>query len=255
MRIDSYAHGNRWRQVHPGEKGLWVLLALAATLLSRHPGIPLLITVVMTAMTLLGAGIPLRGYLRLLAGPLAFLLWSCILLPVTLTPAIGPLLQLPGTELTIGWNAQELPMAQLVFCRSLGALSSLLFLTLTTPVSEVAGLLRLIGIPRLFVELTVIAYRQIFILLEAFSAIRSAQEARLGYRSLRTARRSMAEMAGNILIKTVTRARSNHQALLARGYDTELRFLSPQRQRSPRNLLAAGISGLALIALALQVQP
>jgi len=254
VRIDTYAHSNRWRQIHPGVKGLLVLGALMAALLSRHPAIPLLIALSMSGLILGGAGIPWRGYLRLLLAPLAFLCWSSFLLLVTFTP-ISPLLHLPGIELAIGLNRNELPLAQLVFSRSLGALCSLLFLALTTPLSEIAGLLRQLGIPRLFVELMVIAYRQIFILLDVFSQIRTAQEARLGYSSLRRAWRSAGELAGNILIKTIVRARHNHQALLARGYDSELRFLSPKRSCSPWHLFGAGTASLLLILLAWQVQP
>ena len=255
MRIDSYAHSNHWRQVHPGAKGLLVLGALTAALLSRHPAIPLLIALSMSSLTLCGAGIPWRGYLRLLLAPLSFLGWSSFLLLVTFTPTSPPLLHLPGIELTIGLNRNELPLAQLVFSRSLGALSSLLLLALTTPLSEIAGLLRQLGIPRLFVELMVIAYRQVFILLDAFSQIRTAQEARLGYSSLRRAWHSAGDLAGNILIKTIVRARHNHQALLARGYDNELRFLSPKRNCAPWHLLAAATTSIVLILLAWQVQP
>ena len=255
MRIDSYAHGNRWRQIHPGAKGLLVLGALIAALLSRHPGVPLLIALSMSGLTLGGAGIPWRGYLRLLAAPLAFLCWSALLLLVTFTPTPTPLLHLPGVELSIGLNRNDIPLAQLVFSRALGALCSLLFFALTTPLSEIAGLLRLLGVPRLFVELMVIAYRQVFILLDVFSQIRTAQKARLGYRSFKVSWRSAAELAGNILVKTVVRARRNHQALLARGYDQELRFLSPQRHLSGGHLLGAGTLGLLFILLAWRVQP
>lgn len=255
VRIDTYAHSNRWRQVHPGSKGLLVLLVLIAALLSRHPGIALVIALSMSGLTLLGARIPWRGYLRVLAAPLAFLLWSSLLLSVTIAPTTQPLLHLPWLDLTVGLSRTALPMAGLIFSRSLAALCTLLFFALTTPLSEIAGLLRRLGVPRTFVELMIIAYRQIFILLESFSQIRRAQEARLGYRSFRVAWRSVAALAGNILIKTVVRARHNHQALLARGYDSELRFLSPQRNISPWHLLAAGTLGLLFLTLAWRVQP
>lgn len=255
VRIDTYAHSNRWRRIHPGSKGLLVLFALVAALISRHPGIPLLIALSLSGLTLLGAGIPWRGYLRVLAAPLAFLLWSSFLLLVTFAPTPLPLLPLPGLDLTVGLSRSELPAAGLVFSRSLGALCTLLFFALTTPLSEIAGLLRSLGVPRLFVELMIIAYRQVFILLESFTRIRSAQEARLGYRSFRGSWRSASELAGNILIKTVVRARNNHQALLARGYDSELRFLSPHRHFSPWHLLTAGTLGLVFLALAWQVRP
>ena len=255
VRIDSYAHANRWRQIHPGSKGLLVLLALMATLLSRHPGIPLLIALCMSGLTLFGARIPWRGYLRVLVVPLTFLFWSCLVLLVTFSPTTLPLLHLPWTDLAIGLNRSGLPVAGLVFARSLGALCSLLFLALTTPLSEIAGLLQRLGIPRTFVELMIITYRQIFILLATFTRIRIAQEARLGYHSFRVSWRSAGELAGNILIKTVVRARHNHQALLARGYDSELLILSPKRTCTWQQLLAAGTLGLLFLTLAWRVQP
>lgn len=255
VRIDSYAHANRWRQLHPGIKGLLVLCSLTAALLSHHPGIPLLIASCMCLLTIFGARIPWRGYLRLLLAPLIFLLWSTLLLPMTFSPGTAPLLELPAINLSIGLNSTEIPRALLVFTRSLAALCTLLFLSLTTPANEIAGLLRRVGVPRLLVELMMITYRQIFILLEAFTQIRRAQEARLGYRSLPVAWRSFAGMAGQVLVKTVAHARSSHQALLARGYDQELRFLSPQRSCSNWHLFGAGFIGISFILLAWQVQP
>lgn len=255
VRIDSYAHGNRWRQIHPGNKGLLVLCSLTASLLSRNPGTPLLIALTMAGLTLVGAQIPWRGYIRVLAAPFFFLLWSCLLLLVTLSPNSLNSLHLPGIDLSIGIDRSQSPLALLVFARSLGALCSLLFLALTTPLGEIAGALRHIGVPRLLVELIVIAYRQIFILLETFAQMRSAQEARLGYSSLRRSWRSAGELAGNILIKTITRARRNHQALLARGYDSELRFLSPRRPFALSHLLCAGSLGSLFLLLAWRVQP
>lgn len=253
MRIDSYAHGNRWRQIHPGEKGLLVLLSLVAAILSHHPGVPLTIALTMAGLTLLGAGIPWRGYLRLLLPPLLFLLWSCLLLPLTLAPTSSPLLFSPGIGMAVGFNRSEIPLALLIFSRSFGALCSLLFLTLTTPVSEIAGLLLRLGTPRLLVELMIITYRQIFILTEAFAQIRSAQKSRLGDRSLRISWRSTGDLIANILIKTVVRAQKNHQTLLARGYDRELHFLSPLRSAVPLYLLGSGSLGLLFLLFALLV--
>ena len=145
--------------------------------------------------------------------------------------------------------------AELALARSLGASLTLLFLALTTPMTEIMGLLRSLGTPRLLIELMTISYRQIFIFLEITRQIRAAQEARLGYASTRLAMKSLAGLAGNILLGSLSRARHNHQALLARGYDSELLFLSPRHTRSLRNLIGAATVGVALIALALAIRP
>jgi cobalt/nickel transport system permease protein len=146
-------------------------------------------------------------------------------------------------------------LAQLTLARSLAATFCLLFLALSTPMTEIAGLLRSLGTPGLLIELMTIAYRQLFIFLEIAAQIRTAQEARLGYSSLRLAMKSTGGLAGNILIRSLARARQNHLGLLARGYDSELLFLSPQRTYSIFNLIAVATVGTTLIALSLAIKP
>ncbi|MSN27075.1 MAG: cobalt ECF transporter T component CbiQ [Geobacter sp.] len=255
LKIDTFAYSNRWRHVHPGEKGLLVLSCLTAALLSRTVLIPLVIAVAMSSMTVLGAGIPCREYLRLAALPALFLFWSCLALAVSFTGGDLPLAHFPALSLTIGLSRQGMGQAQLALTRSLGATFSLLFLALTTPMTEIMALLRSLGTPRLLIELMTITYRQIFIFLEIAGQIRSAQEARLGYSSARNAMKSLAAMAGNILLSTLTRARHNHQGLLARGYGDELLFLSPRRSWNVFNLIGASAAGLVLIVSALAIRP
>ena len=255
MRIDTYAYSNRWRQVHPGEKGLFTLFCLAAALLSKTPLVPLIIAAAIAVMTVMGAGIPWREYLRLVVLPVLFLLWSCLPLAVSFSGGELPVANIPALHLAISLSRQGMGQAELALARSLGAFLSLLFLALTTPMTEIMGLLRSLGTPRLLIELMTIAYRQIFIFLEITRQIRAAQEARLGYASTRLAMKSLAGLAGNILLRSLSRARQNHQGLLARGYGSELLFLSPRHSWSFRNLIGAATVGMALIALALAIQP
>lgn len=255
MQIDTFAYSNRWRSVHPGEKAIFALCGLTAALLSRTPLIPLTIAAVMSAMTIMGAGIPWRGYLRIAILPAAFLIWSCLALAVSFSGGDLPLAHFPSLQLEIGLSRQGINQAELALARSLGATLSLLFLALTTPMTEIMGLLRTIGTPKLLIELMTITYRQIFIFLEIAGQIRAAQEARLGYASTKKAMKSLAGMAANILLATLTRARRNQLGLLARGYGDELLFLSPRHTWSPRNLVGAGTAGIILIALALAVHP
>jgi len=121
--------------------------------------------------------------------------------------------------------------------------------------TEVMGLLRSCRVPRLLVELMTISYRHIFLFLAIAGQIRSAQEARLGYATPRLAMKSLAGLIGTILLKSFSRARQNHQGLLARGYASELRFLSPRHTWSPRNLVGTACIGAALISLALSIRP
>ncbi len=255
MRIDTYAYSNRWRQVHPGEKGLFALFGLTASLLSKSPLLPFGIAAVMAATTILGAGIPWREYLRLALFPTLFLLWSCLALAVSFSGGEFYLVNIPALKATISLSRQGIGQAELALARSLGATLSLLFLALTTPMTEITGLLRSLGTPKLLIELMTIAYRQIFVFLEIAGQIRAAQEARLGYASVRIAMKSLAGLTGNILLRSLSRARQNHHGLLARGYDSELLFLSPRHTWSLRNLIAAVTIGTTLNVLALVIRP
>jgi cobalt/nickel transport system permease protein len=100
-----------------------------------------------------------------------------------------------------------------------------------------------------------ISYRQLFIFLEITAQIRTAQEARLGYASTRLAMKSLAGLAGNILLKSLRRASQNHLALLARGYDSELLFLHPRQCCSAFNLIGTAGAGCIFILLALAINP
>jgi cobalt/nickel transport system permease protein len=255
VRIDTFAYSNRWRQIHPGEKGLFALLCLAAALFSKTTLIPGCIAALMAGMTVPGAGIPWRDYLRTALIPASFLIWSCLALAISFSGGEYQLAQFPLLNLQLSVSRQGLDQAELAFARSLAATLSLLFLAFTTPMTEIMGLLRSLGAPQLLVELMTIAYRQIFVFLEIAGQIRAAQEVRLGYSSFRRSLTSVGGLAGNILLRSLNRARQNHQGLLARGYDTELLFLSPRHARSLRNLLGAAGAGAALIILALTIRP
>lgn len=255
MHIDTFAYSNRWRHVHPGEKAIFALCCLAAALLSRTVLIPLIIASAMAALTIAGAGIPWRGYLQIAILPAAFLIWSCLALAVSFSGSDLPLAHFPALRLDIGLSRQGINQAALALARSLGATFSLLFLALTTPMTEIMRLLRSIGTPKLLIELMTITYRQIFIFLEIAGQIRTAQQARLGYTSTVRTMKSLAGIAANILLATLTRARRNHLGLLARGYGDELLFLSPRRSWSTRNLVGACTAGIILIALALAIHP
>lgn len=209
----------------------------------------------MAAMTLLGARIPWREYLRLVAVPAAFLLWSCLLLAVSFSDGDILLAKFPALHLTISVNHRGINQAQLALARSLGATLSLLFLALTTPMTEIMALLGRLGVPKLLIELMTITYRQLFIFMEIAGQIRASQEARLGYATPRSAMKSLGGLAGNILMRSLSRARQNHLGLLARGYGSELLFLSPPRRLSPLNLIGGGVFGASLIILALVNTP
>ena len=84
-------------------------------------------------------------------------------------------------------------------------------------------------VPVLFVELMTLVYRFIFVLLETTQAMRTAQEARLGYSSVGRWLRSVGMLASNLYLRANTRATNLFTALSARGYTGDLKCCRPSR--------------------------
>ncbi|MCL5677452.1 MAG: cobalt ECF transporter T component CbiQ, partial [Firmicutes bacterium] len=213
--IDRYAYSNRLSSAHPGEKLAFALLTMLICLAAFSPLAPLAAFFLMSSLVVGYAGVPWRFYLKLLAPPLAFLALggATIALSISLGPASGSsLANSPASYgitlggLTVGVTSQGLAMATRVVTRSLGALASLYFLSLTTPMTEIVAVFRKSGAPALLVELLTIVYRFIFVLMETAHGIYTAQSSRNGYASLRTSFVSLGQLVANLFIKSLRRS-------------------------------------------------
>jgi cobalt/nickel transport system permease protein len=251
--IDRYAYANRWRAVHPVVKGVLTGLGMAASLASDSPLVPLLVMVVMSGATLLGARIPVMPYLRLLLVPAGFLLAGVVSLAMSLGGGDILLVTLPVFDLPLGLSHAGLHQAGLVLARSLGAVTCLYLLALTTPLTEIVGLLRRLGVPRLLLELMVLAYRQIFTLAHVAREMTEAQQSRLGYATAGNSLRSLAALTANLTLRTHQRSRQLHRALVARGYEEELHWFEREQSLPAGQLVLATTIGGVLLALALLV--
>lgn len=251
MLLDVYAYGNHWRTQNPLEKGLLTGLALAAALAARSPLSALVVFACMAALTVVGARIPLLAYLRLLCLPAGFLLAGVTSLAVSFSGGDIPLGRLSGLGLPVFLSQEGVEQATLVLARSLGAVAALYFLALTTPMTEIIGLLRRLRVPTLLLELMVLAYRQIFVFLQIAREMRVAQASRLGYATTGNSFRSLAALGANLYLRAHNRSRLLHRALVGRGYEDDLRWLELDYACSVRNLFLVTIVGCGLLTLAL----
>jgi cobalt/nickel transport system permease protein len=251
--LDHYAYSSRWRLLHPAVKGLLAGLGLAASLAAATPLVPLLVMATMAGATLLGARIPVIAYLRLLLIPSGFLLAGVASLTVSLAGGDFILGTVPFLDLPLGLSHAGLRQAGLVLARSLAAVTSLYLLALTTPLTEIVGLLRRLGVPRLLLELMVLAYRQIFVFLQVAREMAVAQQARLGYTSAGNSLRSLAALGANLYLRTHQQSRLLQRGLVSRGYEEELRWLEREVALPAGQLALAAVTGGLLLALALLV--
>lgn len=246
MLIEQSAYANRWRRVSPGAKGLFALCGfVAAFLAANEPWVGGLVVASLAAATLIGARVRLGHYLRVAAPPLFFLAISSLSLAFSLDNNQA------GDGLAVHTTATGLQQVTQVTTRSLGGLAALLFLVLTTPLTDLIALLRRLKMPELLLDIMVLCYRTLFVFSEAMHDMRTAQAARLGYASALLSLRSLGEMIANLTVQIWQRSQALHQAALARNNDGPLRFLPPVYAHAARDTAIAAGAGAALVALSL----
>ena len=237
---DHHAWTNHWRQHHPAEK-----LLLAGGLLLCSVTLPPLTTapvvlLVVGLATVIGAGIPAAALARFVAVPGAFLLTSVPFLVLSVSSSQG-----------IAFSPSGLETALRVVARSLAAISSMAFLTLTTPVIAWAPLLRRLGVPQAIVEIMLLIYRLIFVFAEQAVTASQAQAARLGYNGIRRSLHSLGLLVASLLERSLARMRRLEIGLAARNFDGELRVLQPTYELSPWRIALIGSALLAVAAMGL----
>lgn len=235
--IDRAASLNHWRHRALGEKALigFGFLALAL-ILPPWPG-AVLVSLSILAFTFFGARVPLRLWLATAALPLGFLATGAAMLTITVG-ADGPSFAAEGV----------LHAAELV-ARAMAATFCLMFLAMTTPMADLFGGLRRLRVPGELVELALLTYRFVFLIADEAAAMTAAQRARLGHSSRRRWLRSTAMVIANLLPRALARARRMETGLAARGWQGEMRVLSPRTPACGRMLaLVLVVQAAVLVA-------
>lgn len=148
---------------------------------------------------------------------------------------------------------ENLVLAGRVFLKAMAGMSALYMMSLATPVSELVLVLQRLHLPRLLVELMNLIYRYIFILIDVSEQMQIAAKARLGYHSFRQSCKSFAQIAGNLFLVSLKKANAYYDALLSRGYDGKLEFLSEENPPAGGQLVFTGFYLIVLLAVAVIV--
>jgi len=116
--------------------------------------------------------------------------------------------------------------------------SAALLLVAGTGINGLAAALRRLGMPRVFTAQLTFLFRYAFVLGGEASRMGTARQLRGSGRALRLA--EAGPMLGHLLLRAFARAERIHQAMLARGFDGEVRLLGGRRWRAGDTLFVAG---------------
>ncbi len=241
LALDAAAWDSPWRRRCVRDKA-----ALSVGLLACAVGLPWwpggMATGAVAAAILLGpAGVRPGLLVRALTAPLLFIAVGATSLLVTLSWSDGPVVGL----------VPSITPAVTVAVRGVAATLSVFVLAATTPMVDLVAALRRARVPQACVDVTSVAYRLLFVLLDSTRAVREAQTARLGYDGRRAALRSTAVLVGSVLVRSWDRAQRMEAGLAGRGGGDALRTLDPPTHRSTRFLAVSVAGPTVLVAVAL----
>ncbi|MDD1677696.1 MAG: cobalt ECF transporter T component CbiQ [Methanomicrobiales archaeon] len=236
--LDGYAQANGLRDVDTRLKLLLGLGAILISLSSTTPWTPLFIAGTMAMVTLFLAKIPGRLYLTLLLIPLSFSVFS-VLVILFVRGGGAPLFIFPVAGISLTVTTGSANLALLLIARTLGGMSSLFFIALSTPMIEIFSFMHSLRLPPAVIDLSMLIYHFIFVLVGEVISIYNAQTIRHGYTSLKRSVHSLAMLGGMLFIRAWRQGEELITAMDARCYDGKLEL--PGEQKNTRPVLIAYI--------------
>jgi cobalt/nickel transport system permease protein len=182
-----------------------------------------------------GMKMPLRTFILRLAEPT---LIASILVIIKLFSGHDELFSLNIAGFVISGYRDGLIDGLLIASRIAGAVSIIILFEFATPFTEIMAGLSWLGIPKIFIEILVFAYRYIFILIEDAMVIYNAQKNRLGYSSIKRGISSFGILTGSLTLKAFEHSQNITTAMLQRGYDGSLPVLKHKPFKSSETVAA-----------------
>ncbi|MDY0387875.1 MAG: cobalt ECF transporter T component CbiQ [Methanolobus sp.] len=226
--LDDYAVMSPLRYKNNWLKVAIVTFGLLVGVSSNSPLVPFLIAICMSFATIYFGKIPVSFYLKILVAPAGFVLVSAVIIAFFFGEG-AKLFSFNLFDFTLGVSSAGLNMALLVLARTLGGMSCLFFLSLTTPMIELFSVLKATKLPDSFIEVSMMMYRYIFVFLEVAIAVQYAQSVRLGYKDFKTSFRSMVMLSSNLFIRSWEQGEKIYISMNSRCYDGKLIMLDEKR--------------------------
>ncbi|HBT95388.1 MAG TPA: cobalt ECF transporter T component CbiQ [Coriobacteriia bacterium] len=225
LSIDVLAQISRLNKVNPGLKLSALLIAMISCVASQTVFTGLFLLVVVCLLAVCAGGLSLHHYVRVLALPISFLMIGTLALLFAVSSEPLGLLSFNVFGFWLSVTPDTQATAALVVSRAMGAVSCLCLIGLTTPMSEIIGVLRRLHCPEVVIDLMYLIYRYLFILLSVHREMRDAAKSRLGFRNFRNNVRSTGMIYSSLLSRSYHFASRNYDAMESRCYSGGIVFL------------------------------
>ena len=227
------------------------ILAVAVTPVAAWPIYVLLLALVVAAAVAAELGMTFALKRALLALPFAL-----AALPSLFTLPGATLFTLPIGPWTLTATGPGLERLLSVMLKSWISMQAAVLLTATTQFPDLLVAMRAVGVPRLLVAIFGLMWRYLFVLVDEAIRLTRARDARSGSVTGRGGgavwwrARVAGGMAGNLFLRGYERSERIYAAMVARGYDGEVRtFPLPSLDTAQVVALVGGLISLGTLTL------
>lgn len=235
--IDTISHTNKLRHVDTRLKILFSITTLLITAASTSPIPQFLAFIMATFLIVFAAKIQLRTYFFLLLTPISFGLVSLLLMSLFFRYTDSPFYSFEILSHTFEVQKEGINMGLLVGTRTLAGSACLLFLALTTPMTELFAGLRWLRIPAVVIELAMIIYRYIFVFLEEAERMWLASRMR-GESNFRKKIEVFSMLTGTLFLRSIDQGEKLFLAMNSRCYEGETNSLCYKEKNSKISIKA-----------------
>ncbi|NMB79001.1 MAG: cobalt ECF transporter T component CbiQ [Methanomicrobiales archaeon] len=239
--LEDIAQENGLREINTYLKLCTGIGAIILCLASSGFVPPLFIAVILSAAIIILARVPPATYAELFILPAGFAVMSVAGI-ILITGGQNVLWHwdvFPGLAFSI--TKESINEGFFVFCRVMGGMSALCFISLTTPMTDIFTAFRQCRVPEPVIDLMMIIYRTIFILMDQVVQVYQAQVMRLGYSAYRESIQSFATLCGAAFIASWDAGDDLIHAMDARCYDGRFALLGENRPVELVPCLAAAV--------------
>ena len=250
LMIDILARKSRLYHVNALLKFGTIIILMILCISSDSVVVGMFLAFLMLLMTVIAGGIKLRTYLSLMVLPVSFLLLSGLGLLFEFGSWPAGVLYIPFFHGYLYVSRFAQVRTALIMSKAFGTLSCLYLFSLSTPMSEIIGVLRKVRVPGLMIELMYLIYRYTFLVYEMYHSMKSAASSRLGDVDFPTRVKTTGSIFSNLLARSYRKASEMLDVMESRCFDGEIRFWEKEKNVTGIQILtAAGMIVLTLLLM------
>jgi len=151
------------------------------------------------------------------------------------------------------YDEHALTLCVFIILRAFAAIMALTLLTSTTHFPTLLSALQWMRIPKILLSLLSFMYRFTFILIDEFERLKIGRASRELGHNIKLAWKSRAWMLGTFLIRSVERSERVYRAMLARGFQGEMKHIFSDEAIERNELLISVFIFLSLILVRIGV--